>query len=35
LYNQQANPNFRLPSEQIPIFSEWIMPLVWNILNRK
>jgi hypothetical protein len=22
LYNQQANPNFRLPSEQIPLFSE-------------
>jgi hypothetical protein len=22
LYSQQANPNFRFPSEQIPIFSE-------------
>ena len=29
------HPNFRLPSEQIPPFSEWIMSLVWNILNRK
>ena len=35
LYSQQANPNFRFPSEQIPLFSEWIMSLVWNILNRK
>jgi hypothetical protein len=22
LYSQQANPNFRFPSEQIPLFSE-------------
>ena len=35
LYSQQANPNVRFPSEQIPLFSEWIMSLVWNILNRK
>ena len=35
LYSQQANPNFRFPSEQIPLFSEWIMSFVWNILNRK
>ena len=35
LYSQQANPNFRFPSEQIPLFSEWMMSLVWNILNRK
>ena len=35
LYSQQANPNFRFPSEQIPLFSEWIMSLVWNILKKK
>ena len=35
LYSQLANPNFRFPSEQIPLFSEWIMSLVWNVLNRK
>ena len=35
LYSQQAIPNFRFPSEQNPLFSEWIMSLVWNILNRK
>jgi hypothetical protein len=35
LYSQQAHPNFRFPSEQIPLFLEWIMSLVWNILNRK
>jgi hypothetical protein len=34
LHSQQSNPNFRFPSEQIPLFSEWIMSLVWNILNR-
>jgi hypothetical protein len=32
LYSQQANPNFRFPSEQIPLCSEWIMSLVWNIV---
>jgi hypothetical protein len=35
LYSQQANPNFRFRSEQIPLFSEWILSLVWNILNGK
>jgi hypothetical protein len=35
LYSQQSNPNVRFPSVQIHLFSEWIMSLVWNILNRK